>query len=97
VVIHQALGNSVLARDADAVQIELIACQDRVGTRTQTRTGRTDRTVWKNDGCIGLIVKIGIKVSHPVIGFIGMRNAIPPQPKVQGEPLGGASCPEHTR
>ena len=89
-VIHQTLGNSVLARDADAVQIELLACQNRVRTGAQARTGRADRAVRKNDGSVSRIVQAGIEVPHPVVGFVGMRNAVPPQPKIQGQPLGGA-------
>src|SRR4029077_6568065 len=42
VVIHQTFWNSILARDANAVQIELLACQDRIGTRTQAGAGGAD-------------------------------------------------------
>ena len=38
----------------------------------------------------GWVVKVGIEISHPVVGFIGMRHAIPPQSKIQGQPFGGA-------
>ena len=46
VIVHQTLGDSALAGDADAVQIERIASENRVRAGAEAWAGGTDRCRW---------------------------------------------------
>src|SRR5579859_912521 len=98
VVVNQALGDAVLARNANAFQIERNASKNRIRAGAQTRTGggaawiraggcigRTaaNSTVGGEHGCIGRIVKTRVEIPHAVVGFVGMRYAIPTQAEVK--------------
>src|SRR5271170_2051028 len=98
VVVNQALRNAVLARNANAVQIERNASKNRIRASAQTRTGsgaagiragdcieRTaaNRVVRAKRSCVGRVVEIGVEIPHAVVCFVGMRYAVPAQAEVE--------------
>ena len=84
-IVHQTLGDSALAGDANAIQIERIASENRVRAGAEAWASGTDRAIGQDDRRIGGIVEVGIEVAHAVVGFIGVRHTIPPQAEVQGQ------------
>src|ERR1019366_5068393 len=84
-VVHQAGRDAVLAGHANAVQVELIALQERVGAGAETRTGGADSAARQDDGRVGRVVEVRVEVRLAVILFIGVRNTIPAHAQVQGQ------------
>ena len=77
-----------LARDANAIQVELGTRQDRDSDWCPGQGCWEQcccRLHPRRCGSIGRIVEVGIEVAHAVVGFIGMRNAVPTQTEVQGQ------------
>src|SRR5579859_5015829 len=85
VVIHQALGNAILSRDADTVQVKRYARKNWVGAGAKTRTRRINGAIRKDDRSVGGLIETWVKVPHAVIGFIRVRYAVPAQAEVQGQ------------
>ena len=84
-VVHQALRNTVLLGNADTVEVERNASENRVRAGAEARAGRTDGAIGIENGGIGRVVEVGIEVPHAVVGFVGVRNAIPTQAQVEGQ------------
>src|SRR6266567_1648238 len=95
--IDQPLGNaSCGARNADTVQVELVAGKDRIRAGAQTRThasatgissAAANVAVRVQEGGIRWVEKAGIEVAHSILGFVGVRHAVPAQAEVQGQSL----------
>src|SRR5580693_4244543 len=94
-VVHEALRYTVLARNADAVQIERHASENGIRAGTEAGTGggaarvcgpAADTMVGVESGGIGRVVKGGIEVTHAVVGFVSMRHAVPAQAEVKRQP-----------
>src|SRR5579864_757058 len=88
VVIDKTLGNAVLAGDADAVGVKEDTSARENGVRaggearasgSATRIGRAaaDRVVGVKFGSESRLIQVGIEVAHAVVGFVGVRNAVP--------------------
>src|SRR5258707_264204 len=95
VIVYQALWYAVLAGNTNSVQIERNASENRVRTEAQTwasgcaaRVGRpaADGTAGVEGRRLCRIVEIGVEVTHTVVGFVSVWNAIPAQAKVEGQP-----------
>ena len=94
VIVDQAFGHAVLARDTDAVEIEWNACKDRIGAGTEAGAGSgaarisclvsaaADAVIRVEGGRFGWVIKRGVEIPHAVVGFVGVRHTIPAQAEV---------------
>src|SRR5271166_4171585 len=90
-VVDATVGNRVNTADSDAVQIELLTGEDRVRAGPECGTGGTNRLIARiQDSRIRGVIEARIEVGHLGVGFVGMGYSIPPQSKVQSEPIGHA-------
>ena len=96
-IVHQSFRNAVLPGDADSIQVERNARQNRIraGAQTGTDSGaarissrvtRTADSTVRVERCrFGRVVEAGIEVPHAVIRFVSVRHTVPAQAEVEGQ------------
>src|SRR5579872_386826 len=94
VIVHEALRYAVLSGNADAIQVERNASQNRVragaqtgadGRATRIGCARADRSGCVKRRRVGSVVERWIEVAHPVVRFVRVRYAVPTQTEVHGQ------------
>src|ERR1051326_4853297 len=99
VVVHKTSGYTVLSRHADSIQVKRNARKDGVRAGAEPRAcGCATRIGWTAANislCIkgsgqSRIIELWIEVPHVVVGFVGVRHAVPPQAEIQGKSVIGA-------
>ena len=88
-IVDQTLRNASSSGDTDTIQIELGTGQNRVRASAQSRAVGCNVVAGRvsEDGSGGWVIQVWIEVAHPVVGFIGVRNAVPTQTQVQGQAI----------
>src|SRR5580692_12701986 len=85
-IVDEALRNTDRARDADAVQIQRNAGEDGIRAKAETGAGWADCADWQHESGVSRVIKLGVEILHAVICFISVRDAVPTQAQVQGQP-----------
>src|SRR5215471_9438045 len=101
-VVHETFRNAILAGDADAIQVEWNARENRIGTCPEAgacpswAAGRcgvcrtADRAAVVKRSRVCRIIETRIEVAHTVVCFISVGNSVPAQPEIERQTLGCA-------
>src|SRR4029077_6679231 len=86
-IVHTPFRNSAYVADANSIQIELLTCQNRVRAGPKSRAESANGLIARIEyGRIRGVIQVRVEVGHLVVGFVGVRNAIPAQSEIQSQP-----------